>query len=80
MRGSLFGNPNRISPFSNREQVVAEFRVYLWRRIQTDREFAQAVRELHNRTLCCCCKPLPCHGDVLERAAAFLNTTRGLRY
>lgn len=73
MRGTEFGNPFAIIPGrSTRAQVVAEFRVYLWNRLQNEPQFAAKVRALHGRDLCCCCAPAACHGDVLERAAAWL--------
>jgi hypothetical protein len=72
MRGSDFGNPYTIDALTSREQAIASFRVYLWRRMRNEPAFASKVRALHGRRLCCCCAPLPCHGDVLARAAAYL--------
>ena len=72
MRGTPFGNPFAIGRHGSREQVIAQYRKYLWRRIRSEPEFARQVRELHGKRLCCCCAPLPCHGEVLERAAAWL--------
>lgn len=76
MRGSPFGNPFRVGTGPGqytRDQAVARYRHWLWRRIHADADFRAAVRSLHGRDLCCCCAPLPCHGDVLERAAMWLN-------
>jgi hypothetical protein len=72
MRGTAFGNPFEIGEGSTREQVVAQHRIWLWRRIQVDPVFAALVLSLHGRDLCCCCAPCACHGDTLERAAAWL--------
>lgn len=72
MRGSPFGNPFVIGKDGDRAEVVEKYRQWLWARIKSDSAFASKVRELHGKTLCCCCKPASCHGDVLERAAAWL--------
>lgn len=72
MRGTPFGNPFVTGQDGSRPQVIAQYRRYLWRRIRQEPGFARQVRELHGRDLCCCCAPAPCHGDVLERAAAWL--------
>ena len=73
MRGTPFGNPFMIGRDGNRAEVIEKYRRWLWRRIRGDNYFATQVYQLHGRDLCCCCAPLPCHGDVLERAAAWLE-------
>lgn len=79
MRGTPWGNPFAIIPGqTTREQAVALYRELLWRRIQTEPGFADKVRALHGRDLCCCCAPLACHGDVLERAAKWLHDNPGV--
>lgn len=72
MRGTPFGNPFPITPQRPRAEAIRLFRAYLWDRIQREPAFAAKVRELHGRDVCCCCAPAACHGDVLERAAAWL--------
>lgn len=72
MRGTPFGNRFVIGRDGTREEVIEKFRRDLWRRIQREPAFAAKVRDLHGRDLCCCCAPAPCHGPVLERAAAWL--------
>lgn len=72
MRGTPFGNPFPITPERTREQAVEEFRRFLWQQIKADPDFADQVRALHGRDLCCCCAPALCHAHVLERAAAWL--------
>lgn len=74
MRGTPFGNPFVIGVHGDRDQVIRLFRQHLWRRIRSDADFAKQVRELHGRDLCCCCAPAACHGDALEKAAAWLST------
>ena len=71
MRGTVFGNPFPMINMT-REESIAAFRQYLWNRIQKEPEFAAKVTDLYGQDLCCCCAPLPCHGDVLERAATYL--------
>ena len=73
MRGTPWGNPFVIGRDGDRAEVVARYRVWLWREIQTKPGMGEAVRKLQGRDLCCCCAPAACHGDVLARAAAYLS-------
>lgn len=73
MRGTPFGNPFVMGRDGDRGEVVRRYRVWLWGRLQADPVFAERVRALHGRDLCCCCAPAACHGDILARAAAWLN-------
>lgn len=73
MRSSEFGNPFRIGVHGDRGVVVDLYRKWLWNRLRTDPAYAAKVSALHGRDLCCCCAPYPCHGEVLERAAAWLT-------
>lgn len=72
MRGTPFGNPFTLDKF-NRADAIALYREMLWAQIRFQPGFADQVRALHGRDLCCCCAPAACHGDVLVRAAAWLN-------
>lgn len=72
MRPSRWGNPFVIGKDGSRDEVVEKYRQWLWRKLKADQAFADQVRLLHGRDLVCCCAPLPCHGHVLERAAAWL--------
>lgn len=72
MRGTPWGNPFVVGQDGDRAQVVAKYRAWLWRRICNEVGFAEKVRDLHGRDLCCCCAPAACHGHVLEAAAAWL--------
>ena len=69
-RRTKWGNPYRIGPAS-REEVIALYRAELWRRIREDRVSLEELAALHGKTLACHCAPLPCHGEVLARAAAW---------
>ncbi|WP_159711509.1 DUF4326 domain-containing protein [Geminicoccus flavidas] len=75
MRGTPFGNPFVLGRDGDRAGVVALalYRRHLWRKIRHQSGFADQVRALHGCNLCCCCAPLACPGDVLERAAAWLQ-------
>lgn len=72
MRGTPFGNPFPITKTDDRATVVLKFRRYLWERIKSDSTFADHVKALHGRDVCCCCAPLACHGDALLAAAKWL--------
>lgn len=72
MRGTPFGNRFVIGQDGTREEVIAKYRHWLWKQLKVDPVLRRQIRELHGKDLCCCCAPLPCHGDVLERAAAWL--------
>lgn len=72
MRGTAFGNPFVVGKDGDRQQCIAKYREYVLGRIRFNARFRVMVRELHGKTLCCCCKPLPCHGDVLLEIAAQL--------
>lgn len=73
MRGTRWGNPFVIGRDGDRAEVVAKYRRWLWDRIQNHPGWGEAVRGLRGKTLCCCCAPLPCHGDVLLAAADWLE-------
>lgn len=65
-RGSQWGNPFRIGPDGNRDQVCDKFANY----IKARPELTQRARNwLQGRNLICFCAPLRCHGDLLLRIA-----------
>lgn len=74
MRGTPFGNPFVIGVHGDRAEVIRRYRVWLRDRLLSEPAFADQVRALHGRDLCCCCAPAACHGDVLASAAAWLAT------
>lgn len=65
-RGSPFGNPFRIGPFSNRTQVIERYR--RWLLSQPDL-VERTRRELRSKRLGCHCRPKSCHADVLAEIA-----------
>jgi len=70
MRPSIYSNPFRIGIDGTREEVLEKFLNYFKVRMHNDLLFCQAVGELRGKKLGCCCKPKPCHGDII---AAWLN-------
>lgn len=72
-RGTPFGNPFRVADHG-RQQAIALFRLWLWRKRLDEGRDPEAVAEiaaLHGRDLACFCAPRPCHGEVLIKAAAW---------
>jgi hypothetical protein len=82
MRGkSALANPFRIGVDGDRKQVIEKYRVWLWERMQGDvgnRENMElkrllAIARKGSLVLVCCCKPLPCHGDVIRASLEWLD-------
>lgn len=63
-RPSVFGNPFVIGKDGDRDEVIAKFREYFYKRIEEDPEFREKVEGLRGMNLGCFCAPYPCHGDV----------------
>ena len=74
-RRTKWGNPFRICPGQNAEQAVARYRVHLWERIRAGEVTLEDLAELESCWLACWCSGdgHPCHGEVLERAAAWAS-------
>jgi hypothetical protein len=66
-----WGNPFRIGPDGNREEVIARYAEWLRDALDTERITLEELAALDGRTLGCWCAPGPCHGEVLERASAW---------
>jgi hypothetical protein len=60
-RGSKWGNPFVIGVHGTRGLVMAKYRQHILSRP----DLLAALPELKDKTLGCCCKPKPCHGDIL---------------
>ena len=82
MRGkSPLANPFRIGVDGDRKQVIEKYRVWLWERMQgdagspvnTELKRLLAIARIRPLVLVCCCKPLPCHGDVIRAALEWLD-------
>ena len=72
-RRTRWGNPFKLGVDGDREQVIARYRADLWRRIRAGEISLEELAELDGCWLACWCEPLPCHGDVLARAAAWAS-------
>ena len=73
-RRTKWGNPFKVGVHGDREQVIALYRADLWRRIRADEVPLAELAELDGCWLACWCDPLPCHGHVLARAAAWATS------
>lgn len=69
--GSEWGNPFKGGRDGTRAQVIAQYRKWLWAKIQADPGCISRLAALDGQDLGCWCKPLDCHGDVLLRAVAW---------
>jgi hypothetical protein len=64
MPKSKWKNRFKISRDGTREEVIAKYERWLYRR-----GLIKDVHELRGYDLLCWCAPKPCHGDVLLRLA-----------
>lgn len=83
-RGTIFGNPNRITQYVSREKAIARYRHWL-------KDHPEIVEELATQTLAvfargadtvtygCHCKPEECHGDYLRDEVRKLIVTWALK-
>ena len=77
-RRTRWGNPFRIPQHGSRTEVVELYRRDLWRRIRAGEVALEDLADLHAKTVFLChCHPLPCHGDVLARAAEWAAARLG---
>jgi len=72
MRPSKWGNPFSHLDVANtpfrvvsRDEAIKQYELWIY----TQPDLMNSLHELKGKTLGCCCKPLPCHGDVLLRLA-----------
>ena len=72
-RRTKWRNPYKLGVDGDREQVIALYRADLWRRIRAGEVPLEELAELDGCWLACWCEPLPCHGDVLARAAEWAS-------
>ena len=61
-RPSKWGNPFTIGPDGGRIEVIKKYRAW----IKTQPHLIRELPKLKGKILGCWCKPLACHGDVLE--------------
>ena len=72
-RRTKWGNPFRVGVHGNRDQVIALYRAELWRRIRAGEVSLEELAAIASCWYACWCSPLPCHGTVLARAAAWAS-------
>lgn len=73
--GSVLANPFHVGKDGTRSDVIAKYRVWLWKKIQgKDPQVLNELRRIHaeQADLICFCSPHPCHGDVVLKAATWL--------
>ena len=78
MRPSRWGNPIRLGMVIDgrkigRGDAILHHRRHLAGEIFSGRLPLGDLAALHGKDLVCCCAPRPCHGHVLERAAAWAH-------
>ena len=76
-RGTIWGNPYYIGPDGTRLQVIEKFRQHLWKKVCAKEITLRQLADLHGKDLVCHCDPLPCHGHVLVKAAAWAHERVG---
>lgn len=82
-RPSLLGNPFHIGTHGTRDEVMAQYRIWLWQQIQGQTPVFQELQRLAlqaqqgDLVLLCWCKEsdreVPCHGDIVKAALHWLN-------
>lgn len=63
---SIFCNPFPIAKERNREQCLAEFKIYFYNRLKTDSDFKGQVLDLNGKTCACWCAPERCHLEIIK--------------
>lgn len=64
MRPSKYGNPFKIPTDGTREEVVRAHKVW-WYAPEQVQLRKDALEDLQDCVLLCCCKPRSCHGDTI---------------
>lgn len=64
-----WGGPQDIEDDLPAEEFLKLYREWLWDNIKDGFITLEQLAWLKNRVLCCWCKPDPCHGDILLKAA-----------
>ena len=79
-RPSVLGNPFTIGRHGTRDEVVAQYREWLWARMTYGTPQQQeldrlAEKLIHDKslTLVCWCAPKTCHADVIANAIHWRN-------
>ena len=70
-RRTAWGNPFVVGRDGTRDEVIARYRVELWRRIRSGEIALSDLAAIDGCVYACWCWPARCHGEVLARAAAW---------
>lgn len=62
---SLFANPFKVGKDGTREEVIAKYRDYIEKELETSPVLVTELISMKGKNLGCWCHPEPCHGDVL---------------
>ena len=62
-RGSQYGNPFKIGPDGNRNEVIKKYEMWL----RNSSDLLYYLYNLQGKRLGCHCKPKACHGDILVK-------------
>lgn len=83
-RPSSLGNPYALGRDGSREQVIAQYRRWLWAQLQLpgspqERELRRLLAQARSGELelLCWCAPLPCHAEVVRSALLWLAREEG---
>ena len=69
-RETEWGNPYpKGRRYGSRAEVIERYRRHLWDRVRSGDLDLHNLAALDGRDLACWCAPLPCHAEVLARAA-----------
>ena len=78
LKTSPLGNPFKAAAYGGRGATLPYYKMWLWQQMQRGNpdvmRALQAIRD--NSVLVCWCKPEPCHGDVVRKAALWLKAHR----
>jgi Schitoviridae RNA polymerase len=69
MRPTKWGNPFVVGKHGSREQVIRMYETH----VRNSPKLMEALSELRGKRLGCCCRPKPCHGDVLLKLISELE-------
>jgi hypothetical protein len=79
LMGSVLGNPFVIGKHGDRASVIAQYRVWLWAKMQEHGAEYDELVAIANRvkageqlTLLCWCAPQPCHAEIIIAAVRWL--------
>jgi hypothetical protein len=75
LKGSALANRFKIGRDGTREEVIQKYRIWLWKQIKAGNVeiIAELKRVYAVGEVVCWCAPLPCHGEVVLKAAQWVS-------